>query len=123
MKKKPVLSIFADGVRFDSLQFMPFLNSLNKAPLETVLGYSITCHPSMYTGVYPDKHKIVFHWVESKKKNGDINPKEEQLLNEIIAYAKKVTSDSRIKLLKLILIMMRVNSLLKTFAHLLLKGL
>ncbi len=70
MKKKPVLSIFADGVRFDSLQFMPFLNSLNKAPLETVLGYSITCHPSMYTGVYPDKHKIVFHWVESKKKNG-----------------------------------------------------
>ncbi len=70
MKKKPVLSIFADGVRYDSLQFMPFLNSLNKAPLETVLGYSITCHPSMYTGVYPDKHKIVFHWVESKRKNG-----------------------------------------------------
>jgi len=70
MKKKPVLSIFADGVRYDSLKFMPFLNSLNKAPLETVLGYSITCHPSMYTGVYPDKHKIVFHWVESKRKNG-----------------------------------------------------
>ena len=70
MKKKPVLSIFADGVRFDSLQYMRFTNSLNSAPLETVLGYSITCHPSMYTGVYPDKHKIAFHWVKSKKKNG-----------------------------------------------------
>ncbi len=70
MKKKPVLSIFADGVRYDSLQYMPFTNSLNSVPLETVLGYSITCHPSMYTGVYPDKHKIVFHWVKGKKENG-----------------------------------------------------
>lgn len=70
MNKRPVLSIFADGVRHDSIQYMPFANSLNTAPLETVLGYSITCHPSMYTGVYPDKHKIAFHWVKSKKKNG-----------------------------------------------------
>ena len=74
MDKKPVLSIFADGVRFDSLQYMPFANSLNSVPLETVLGYSITCHPSMYTGVYPDKHKIAFHWVKSKKKNGPYTP-------------------------------------------------
>ena len=70
MNKKPVLSIFADGVRFDSLQFMPFLKKLNSSPLETVLGYSITCHPSMYTGVYPDKHKVAFHWVKGKRKNG-----------------------------------------------------
>lgn len=70
MKKKPVLSIFADGVRYDSLQFMPFVNTLNSVPLETVLGYSITCHPSMYTGVYPNKHKIAFHWVKGEKKNG-----------------------------------------------------
>jgi predicted AlkP superfamily pyrophosphatase or phosphodiesterase len=68
--KKKVLSIFADGVRHDSLQYMPFVNSKFSAPLETVLGYSITCHPSMYTGVYPDKHKIAFHWVKGKKKNG-----------------------------------------------------
>lgn len=74
MIKKPVLSIFADGVRFDSLQYMPFTNSLNSVPLETVLGYSISCHPSMYTGVYPDKHKIGFHWVQSKKKNGPYTP-------------------------------------------------
>ena len=70
---KPVLSIFADGVRHDSLKYMPFLNQLNSVPLETVLGYSITCHPSMYTGVYPDKHKIAFHWVRSKK-NGPYTP-------------------------------------------------
>ena len=67
---KPVLSIFSDGVRYDSLQYMPFSNSLNSVPLETILGYSITCHPSMYTGVYPDKHKIAFHWIKSNKKHG-----------------------------------------------------
>lgn len=71
---KPVLSIFADGVRYDSLQYMPFVNSFNSVPLETVLGYSITCHPSMYSGVYPDKHNIVFHWIKSKKKNGPYTP-------------------------------------------------
>ena len=69
-KKKPLLSIFADGVRHDSLAYMPFTKTLNSVPLETVLGYSITCHPSMYTGVYPDKHKIAFHWVKGKKKKG-----------------------------------------------------
>lgn len=70
MKKKPVLSIFADGVRYDSLKFMPFVNSLNSVPMETVLGYSITCHPSMYTGVYPDKHKIAFHWIKGNSNRG-----------------------------------------------------
>ena len=71
---KPLLSFFADGLRYDSLQYMPFVRTLNSVPLETVLGFSITCHPSMYTGVYPDKHKIVFHWVKSKKKNGPYTP-------------------------------------------------
>jgi len=71
---KPLLSIFADGLRFDSLQYMPFVNSLNSVPLETVLGYSITCHPSMYSGVYPDKHKIAFHWIKSKHKYGPYTP-------------------------------------------------
>lgn len=69
-EKKPLLSIFADGVRYDSIQYMPFVQSLNSTPLETVLGYSITCHPSMYTGVYPDKHRVAFHWVKGVKKNG-----------------------------------------------------
>jgi len=63
--KKPVLSIFADGLRYDSLKNMPFLSSLNSVPLKTILGYSIACHPSMYTGLYPDRHKICFHWIYS----------------------------------------------------------
>ncbi|MHA1753375.1 MAG: alkaline phosphatase family protein [Candidatus Helarchaeota archaeon] len=71
---KPLLSIFADGLRFDSLQYMPFVNSLNAVPLETVLGHSITCHPSMYSGLYPDKHKIAFHWVKSKHNHGPYTP-------------------------------------------------
>lgn len=70
MIRKPVLSIFADGIRYDSLQYMPFVNTLNSVPLETVLGYSISCHPCMYTGVYPDKHKVGFHWVKTEKKHG-----------------------------------------------------
>lgn len=72
--RKPLLSIFADGVRYDSIQYMPFVKSLNSVPLKSVLGYSITCHPSMYTGVYPNKHKIVFHWVKSSKKHGPYTP-------------------------------------------------
>jgi predicted AlkP superfamily pyrophosphatase or phosphodiesterase len=70
MSKTPTLLIFSDGFKYESLKYMPFTSTLNSVPLETVLGYSITCHPSMYTGVYPDKHKIAFHWVKSKKKNG-----------------------------------------------------
>ncbi|MBZ0183569.1 MAG: alkaline phosphatase family protein [Melioribacteraceae bacterium] len=71
---KAVLSVFADGVRYDSLQYMPFVNSLKSVPLKSVLGYSITCHPSMYTGVNPDKHNIAFHWVKGKKKYGPYTP-------------------------------------------------
>ena len=70
MRKKPVLSIFADGVRYDSLKYMPFLQGLNEARLKTVLGYSITCHPSMYSGLFPKKHGIAFHWVKSRKSKG-----------------------------------------------------
>jgi len=70
MKKKPLLSIFADGVRYDSIKYMPFIDTLNHVPLETILGYSITCHPSMYTGVYPEKHKIAFHWIKSRTPKG-----------------------------------------------------
>lgn len=72
--RKPLLSIFADGIRYDSLQYMPFVRNLNSVPLETVLGFSITCHPTMYTGVYPDKHIIAFHWVKTEKKNGPYSP-------------------------------------------------
>ena len=71
---KPLLAIFADGVRFDSLKYMPFIRKLNSVPLYSLLGYSITCHPSMYTGLYPEKHKVAFHWVKSEQNYGPYKP-------------------------------------------------
>lgn len=63
---KPVISVFFDGLKPESLQYMPFLNSLpHQRRLETILGYSITCHASMYTGVYPDRHHLWFLWQRS----------------------------------------------------------
>ncbi len=65
---KPLISIFFDGLKPESLQHMPFLNSIkHHRRLETLLGYSITCHASMYTGVYPDRHKLWFLWQYGKE--------------------------------------------------------
>jgi hypothetical protein len=59
----PVLAVFLDGLRFDSLARMPFLRGLTSVrPIGTELGYSITCHASMYTGVRPDRHQLWFVW-------------------------------------------------------------
>jgi hypothetical protein len=42
---------------------MPFLRSLASVRrVRTELGYSITCHASMYTGVRPDRHLLWFVW-------------------------------------------------------------
>ncbi len=42
---------------------MPFLNSFAyKRRMQTELGYSVACHPSMYSGVHPDKHLQWFVW-------------------------------------------------------------
>jgi hypothetical protein len=62
---QPVLTVFFDGLKPDSLAFMPFLNSLSHRRLRTLLGYSITCHASMYSGVYPNKHLMWFVWQHS----------------------------------------------------------
>lgn len=65
---KPVISVFFDGLKPESLRYMPFLNSIpHQRRLETILGYSITCHASMYTGVYPDRHKLWFLWQYSEQ--------------------------------------------------------
>ena len=59
----PIVTFFIDGLKPDSLKYMPFLNSLAyKRRMKTDLGYSITCHASMYSGVYPEKHKMWFLW-------------------------------------------------------------
>ena len=58
-----VLAVFVDGLKPDSLAHMPFLDSVSfRRRIRTDLGYSITCHASMYTGVYPEKHKMWFLW-------------------------------------------------------------
>ena len=62
---KPVLAVFADGIGHDSIAHMPFLRELNATAVEPVLGYSVTCHASMYTGVYPEDHDLFFIWQRS----------------------------------------------------------
>jgi len=59
----PNVTIFLDGLKPDSLQHMPFLASLPyQGRMKTLLGYSIACHASMYTGVFPDQHLLWFVW-------------------------------------------------------------
>lgn len=42
---------------------MPFLNSFpHQRRLRTELGHSVTCHPTMYSGVHPNKHLQWFVW-------------------------------------------------------------
>jgi len=60
---RPVLTFFFDALKPESLKYMPFLNSIqHKRRMKTELGYSVTCHPSMYSGVHPDKHLQWFVW-------------------------------------------------------------
>jgi len=59
-----VLTVFIDALKPESVEHMEFLNSFNnKARVKTELpSYSNTCHASMYTGVYPERHKHFFIW-------------------------------------------------------------
>lgn len=60
---KPVLTFFFDALKPESLQHMPFLNSIAyQQRIRPELGYSVACHPSMYSGVHPDKHLLWFVW-------------------------------------------------------------
>ena len=60
---KPMLTAFIDGLKPESTQYMSFLNSLpTKRRITTDLGYSLTCHASMYSGLYPNKHLHWFIW-------------------------------------------------------------
>jgi len=58
-----LLSLFFDALKPESLKYMPFLNSLpHHRRMLAELGHSVTCHPSMYSGVHPDKHLQWFIW-------------------------------------------------------------
>ena len=60
---KPVLTFFFDALKPESLEHMPFLNSFaHKRRMRAELGHSVTCHPSMYSGVHPNKHLQWFVW-------------------------------------------------------------
>ena len=60
----PVLTVFIDGLKPESIEYMEFLNTFsNKARIKTELAaYSPVCHVSMYTGVFPNKHLCWFTW-------------------------------------------------------------
>ncbi len=59
----PVLAVFLDGLGADAIDRMPFLAGQRSVRrVRTELGYSITCHASMYTGLRPDRHGLWFVW-------------------------------------------------------------
>ncbi len=65
---RPLLTIFIDGLHPDSLAQMPFLESLpHQRRIHTELGYSITCHATMYSGVRPDRHLLWFVWQRTEQ--------------------------------------------------------
>ena len=60
---RPVLAVFLDGLGADAIDRMPFLAAQRTMRrVRTELGYSITCHASMYTGLRPDRHLLWFVW-------------------------------------------------------------
>jgi predicted AlkP superfamily pyrophosphatase or phosphodiesterase len=60
---RPVLGVFLDGLGADAIERMPFLaGQATVRRMLTELGYSITCHASMYTGLRPDRHGLWFVW-------------------------------------------------------------
>jgi predicted AlkP superfamily pyrophosphatase or phosphodiesterase len=63
---KPLFMVFIDGLKADSVEHMPFLNSFEvKRRMRTELGYSPTCYASMWSGVYPNKHHVWLSWLYS----------------------------------------------------------
>ena len=66
----PVLAVFLDGLGADAIDRMPFLAGLASVRrLRTELGYSITCHASMYTGLRPDRHGLWFVWQRDERRS------------------------------------------------------
>jgi len=60
---KPVVTVFIDGLKAESIKYMPFLNSVgSQRRIKTQLGYSNPSHASIYSGVYPNKHLNWFIW-------------------------------------------------------------
>ena len=59
----PVLAVFIDALKPESVEHMEFLKTLYKARVKTELGaYSSACDASIYTGVFINKHLCWFVW-------------------------------------------------------------
>jgi hypothetical protein len=66
----PVLAVFIDGLKPESVRYMEFLDTLYKARIKTELGaYSPVCDTSIYTGVFLSKHLCWFTWKYSPSKS------------------------------------------------------
>lgn len=66
----PVIAAFIDGLKPESIEHMPFVSTFAKpSRIRTELGYSMTCHPSMYTGVHPDQHLSWFIWQRNEEES------------------------------------------------------
>ena len=60
---KPLLTVFVDGLRPESVEHMPFVREFcDRARIRTDLGYSVTCDSTMYCGVRPNRHLKWFIW-------------------------------------------------------------
>ena len=58
---KTLFTVFIDGLKPENLSAMPYIGSLSyQNRIRTDMGYSVTCHASMYSGVYPNKHHVWF---------------------------------------------------------------
>src|SRR3954451_6111159 len=68
MAERPLVSVFIYGLRPDWVDKMPFVRSIAQAEqLATVLGYSIACHATMYTGLSIREHGLWFVWERNER--------------------------------------------------------
>jgi len=58
-----LLAVLIDGLnyRFVTKDRLPFVSTLQQRRIETILGFSIACHATILTGVYPETHLHWFH--------------------------------------------------------------
>jgi len=73
MKKTVLVIIDSLGVKQFNEENTPFLYSLSYyKPMNTCLGFSISILPSLYTGVYPNKHGYFTKIIKEKKNKKSI---------------------------------------------------
>jgi len=59
---KPTMMVFVDALRPEALDHMDFVKTLTRRRIKAELGFSSTCHASIYTGVHANKHLHWFIW-------------------------------------------------------------